>query len=255
MLFGSADNFFYYPFIITAIMSFISTWIATALLLHYYSKKLGFVRYLIVVSLPLIYFVSQFQLQFLDLFYSIRLSNPVLFNIVYTVAFSRAKSLGGLLFGFAFWVIARSLKNGIVKECVTISGYGIMLLFISNQPSELNNAPYPPFGIISVSCISIASYLTLIGIFFTAIYVAHDARLRKDIRESVEQHSNLLDKIGTSQLQREILAKVAKFKNTYNEPQVLEALPKDEEIREYIAEVIEEITSNKEKNKGKGNTG
>ena len=127
-----------------------------------------------------------------------------------------------------------------------------MLLFISNQPSELNNAPYPPFGIISVSSISIASYLTLIGIFFTAIYVAHDARLRKDIRESVEQHSNLLDKIGTSQLQREILAK---FKNTYNEPQVPEALPTDEEIREYIAEVIEEITSNKEKNKGRGNTG
>ena len=36
---------------------------------------------------------------------------------------------------------------------------------------------------------------------------------------------------------------------------LLEALPKDEEIREYIAEVIEEITSNKEKNKGRGNTG
>jgi hypothetical protein len=52
---------------------------------------------------------SQFQTLFLHVFTPFRLSDPILFGIVYTLIFSAAKPAGGILFGVAFWIIARIL--------------------------------------------------------------------------------------------------------------------------------------------------
>lgn len=132
-------------------MSFILTWIATVLLLHSYSRKLGRIKYWILVSIPLIYFLSQFQLAFLNIFTPFRLSEPILFGIVYTLFFSATIPAGGVLFGIAFWSVARNLGRDIVKQYMMISAYGMMLLFSSNQVSGLVLAPYPPFGLATVS--------------------------------------------------------------------------------------------------------
>ncbi|MFI5405837.1 MAG: hypothetical protein ACHQ1D_04910, partial [Nitrososphaerales archaeon] len=62
-------------YFITSILSFISTWFATVLLLQYsYSTKLGRAKYWVIVSIPLVYFLSQFQTQLIDLFTPFRLS-------------------------------------------------------------------------------------------------------------------------------------------------------------------------------------
>ncbi|MGH9982767.1 MAG: hypothetical protein ACRD8W_02280 [Nitrososphaeraceae archaeon] len=89
------------------------------------------------------YFLSQFQPLFLFTFDEFRLSDPVLFGIVYTLLFSISKPLGGVLFGVAFWIVARNLKDSKVKGYLIISAYGMTLLFASNQPSALLLVPYP----------------------------------------------------------------------------------------------------------------
>lgn len=46
---------------VSSVAAFTMTWAATAFLLQHYSKKIGNARYWIILSLPLTYFVGQFQ--------------------------------------------------------------------------------------------------------------------------------------------------------------------------------------------------
>jgi len=67
----SGYNIFYQGYVVTSIISFILTWIATVPLLHSYSKRIGRAKYWILVSIPLVYFLSQFQFVFVDMFSSL----------------------------------------------------------------------------------------------------------------------------------------------------------------------------------------
>jgi hypothetical protein len=59
--FLGVDEIFQSGYLITSILSFILTWVATVVLLHHYSGRLGRTKYWIVVSIPLVYFLSEFQ--------------------------------------------------------------------------------------------------------------------------------------------------------------------------------------------------
>ena len=120
--------------IVTAILSFILLWVATAFLLREYSKRIGRITYWTLISIPLVYFLSQFPALFFDLFDSLIISNPTLFGIVITLIFNLSKIAGGILFGIAFWTIARHLPdNTAVKSYMIIAAYGLVLFYISNQ--------------------------------------------------------------------------------------------------------------------------
>src|ERR671921_140793 len=51
-------------YIVTSILSFILLWLATALLLREYSKRIGKIAYWALVGIPLVYFLSQFPALF-----------------------------------------------------------------------------------------------------------------------------------------------------------------------------------------------
>ena len=85
----------------------------------------------------------------------------------------------------------------------------------------------------------------LAGIYSSAISVAQDSRLRRTIRNSVQQQSSLLDKIGTAQMQQEIENSVlstikSQAENLRTETGIDTSLDEDE-IKEYMNEVIAEI--------------
>ena len=204
----SVYDIFNSGYVITSVMSFILTWIATVFLLHNYSRKLGRVKYWILVSIPLIYFLSQFQPLFLNVFEPFRLSEPILFGVVYTLFFSATIPAGGILFGIAFWSVARNMSRNIVKKYMMISAYGMMLLFSSNQASGLVLTPYPPFGLTTVSFFGLGAYLIFIGIYSSAISVAEDSSLRQSIRTLAMKESKLLDSIGMAQMEQEIQGRV-----------------------------------------------
>ena len=193
---------------VASIVSFILLLVATALLLREYSKRVGRITYWVLVSIPLVYFLSQFPALFFNLFGSLIISNPTFFGIVLTLFFSLSKIAGGILFGIAFWTIAKYLPNNTaVKNYMIIAAYGLILFFISNQAGyslfQLGGV-YPPFGLIIITIIGFSSYLMLIGIYSSAISVGQDSRIRRSIRKSIQQQASLLDKIGTAQMQQEI---------------------------------------------------
>lgn len=231
-------------YIITFIVSFLITWIATILLLHHHSKKIGIAKYWILVTIPLVYFLSQFQPIFLDLFSDYRMSNPILFDVLYTVIFNLSKPIGGILFGIAFWIAARSVQNKIVKDYLRISGYGLLLLFASNQATVLINSPYPPFGMAAISFVGLSSYLIYIGIYSSAASVAQDIKLRKSIKNSVERQLDLLRNIGTAEVEREMMKRILGVTKAMSveisEQTGVEPSLEEQDINDYVNEVIKE---------------
>jgi hypothetical protein len=122
---------------------------------------------------------SQFGYVFLGLFTSFRTSQPILFGVVYSLFFIGSVPAGGILFGIAFWSIARNIRSNVVKQYKMILAYGMMILFSSNQASALVRFFYPPFGLVTLSFFGMASYLIFIGIYSSAISVAEDSELRE----------------------------------------------------------------------------
>jgi hypothetical protein len=141
---------------------------------------------------------------FLNLLTPFRLSDPISFGIVYTLFFSATKPVGGILFGIAFWTMAKSITRNVVKDYMIFSVYGIMLLFTSNQIIGVILAHYPPYGLVTISFLGIASFLVLIGIYSSAITVSEDSKLRQSIRNFARKESRLLNSIGTAHMEQEI---------------------------------------------------
>jgi hypothetical protein len=245
--FSSVYDFFNGGYVVTSVMSFILTWAATVLLLHGYSKRLGLAKYWILVSVPLVYFLGQFQLLFLDLFTPLRLSEPILFGVAYTLFFSATIPAGGVLFGIAFWSVARNITRDTVRRYMMISAYGMMLLFSSNQASTLVLVPYPPFGLATVSFFGLASYLLLVGIYSSAISVAEDSNLRRTIRGFAIKESKLLDTIGTAQMEAKIQKKVITltkhFQDRLTEESGIQSSLTEEDIKDYLEQVLKEVNN------------
>jgi hypothetical protein len=237
------------------------SWVATIVILRHYSSRLRKVKYIAILSLPLVYFLLQFLPQFQDLLATLPQSEFVSF--VYNFIFTFSKAIGGILFGIAFWVIARSLDHkSVVRDYMILSAYGLVLMFISNQAVVLVNIFYPPFGIVTVSLMGLASYLLLLGVYSSAISVSEDSKLRKSIRNYALKESRLLDSIGIAQMEQQIQKKVIEFtkQNQYQmaEETGIQSSLTEEDMRQYLEQVIREVkmqrTSDKKSRTNGGKT-
>jgi len=196
------------------------------------------------VSLPLIYFLLQFLPSTLSTISSLPQSEFVFF--VYTLVFTFSKPVRGILFGIAFWVIARTLGHtSIVRDYMIISACGLVLLFMSNQAVLLVNLIYPPFGLVTVSFMGLSSYLLLLGVYSSAISVSEDSKLRQSIRQSILAEPKLLDSIGTAQMEQEIekrvLALTKQNQDRMAEESGIQSSLTEEDMKEYLQQVIEEV--------------
>jgi hypothetical protein len=207
---------------ITSVTSFFLMWAATVILINYYSKIIGKVKYWVLVSIPLLYFLASFQPLIVNSFLPFRQANPILFGLTYTLFFSAAKPAGAVLFGVAFWILARNLVEKSVKNYMLICSYGIIILFAANQPIGLLLTPYPPFGLATISFLGLSSFLVLLGIYSSAISVSEDSALRKSIRSLTMKEARLLDAIGIAQMEQVIERKVIAFTKQNQERMVEE---------------------------------
>ena len=133
-----------------------------------------------------------------------------------------------------------------------ISAYGVSLLFTANQPLGLVFAPYPPFGLVTICFMGLASYLFHLGIYSASISVSEDSKLRQSIRKAtILESTKFLDSIGTAEMVQEIERKVVSMTtaskiNIENETRVSSSLD-EEDMREYLQEAIQEIKGVRDK--------
>lgn len=243
---GTTNGLLDSTYIIFSILSFILIWLATTMLLRYHSKKTGRVKYWISVGLPLIYFTSQFFSLFLNIFVPLLRSDPVFYGILLTFIFTFSKLVGGIFFGFAFWLMAKSIRpDSIVRKYMIIAAYGLIFLFISIQVNGIIVTSYPPFGLVTVMFVGLSCYMVLIGIYSSAISVSEDSKLRQSIRTLAIKESKLLDSIGTAHMEQEIIKQVIKM-TKQNQSKMVEASGiepslTEEDMKTYLEKVIAEV--------------
>jgi hypothetical protein len=243
---GSVTDLLNSSLAVSLVASFMLSWSATVLLLNYLSRRLGKAWYWAILSLPLAYFLIQFLPVFLNVFALFPQSVYSVFY-TYTLFFTFSRPAGAILFGLAFWIITRKLRDSesIVIDYMIISGIGLVLLFVSNQAIIFTQEPYPPFGFVSVSFMGLSSYLVLMGVYSSAINISEDSRLRSSIRNFAIKEANLLDSIGMAQIEQEIQKRVITFTKRNQERMAeetgIQSSLKEEDMKSYLQEVMKEI--------------
>jgi hypothetical protein len=125
-----------------------------------------------------------------------------------------------------------------------ISGWGIFLIFSTNQAEEQIVGPYPPFGVATITVLNIAAFLILIGIYNSAVLVSANNDLRKSVYKYALE-SKLLGQIGRAEVEIEMQKAVMKITNgkknlitkTDEEPIELDG----RELKKYLEFVIHEV--------------
>ena len=249
-------NFLSYAYDITLFLSFVLAWVATVGMLKEYSKRKNKFVYWLVVSLPLIFFLSRYEValyyifsnQAADILASIDLSSNIYAYETLQKIIDWNLQLGGLFFGIAFFAVAIKLPSGgQQRNAMIITGIGIMILFGSKDISTLVIVSYPPLGAVSVAFTGLASYLVYIGIYNAASLTARDKSLRRDLRQQVENNMMLLKSIATSQdeldIEKNVKAVISLSSQWQENNRQYEMTI--EEVREIARDVILEVKKSK----------
>ena len=91
-----------------------------------------------------------------------------------------------------------------IRIFMILSGWGILLIFSADQGGTATLAPYPPFGVVTATALVVAGYLTLLGIYNSAVLVSTSNTLRASIQRRAME-SKLLGLIGQAQMEREMV--------------------------------------------------
>ena len=90
-------------FDVLSLVSFLFMWIATVALLSQFRYKMGRLKFLLLMSIPLSYYLFPFQGYFGDVFFPLLVEAPVAFTVIYILIFSATKQVGAVFFGLTFW--------------------------------------------------------------------------------------------------------------------------------------------------------
>jgi hypothetical protein len=247
-------GFVYSSYVISGIVSFVSMWVSTTLLLRHYARKLGRIKFWVMVIVPLVYFLTPFIPSFLSQIAAPLVnSDPIFAGVLFTLVFAASKPAGGILFGIAFWSVARSVRaSSIVRDYMIMSALGVVVLFVSTQGSVIT-AYYPPFGLVTVCYVGLSAFMMVIGLYSAAISVSEDEKLRKTIRRNALEESKLLDSIGTAQMGQEIERKVMQIerkvmemaKEDADELEIqtgVKSSMEEPDMKKYLEEVMQEVS-------------
>ncbi len=234
---GSQINLVYQ---IASTIAYILTWIATVKMLYPYIKKLGKIKFWIIMSVAMVYYLINYPLFVLGYF------NPSEVDAMTKILiFSMAGILSGIIFGAAFLAVARTLrKDSILRNHMIIAAYGFLLFYISGS-AWAAQAAYPPFAIVSVSLIGLSCYLIYTGLYSSAVTVSQDTTLRLSIKKSITEQANFLHGMGSAHMEQELQSTVMKIAKKHSdvltEKTGVESSMTETDIKEYMAMVLSEI--------------
>ena len=219
-------------------IAFVFRWIASTTLLRGAYQMVGKLplSFWIILSLPLIlYLVGKMP----GFFYGESLAGVDEEYRYYFRILFRAGTIGGnIVFGLAFFVIARRIASSRIKDYLIITGIGDTIVGIALSTSALE----PTYGAAAHSLVLLSSYLFSIGLYVCAISLAQDSSLRKTIRKS---NIGLVDNIGTAQMEQEVRKRVLKMveegKDKMEEQTGgLSYSVTENDVREYVGLVVDE---------------
>jgi hypothetical protein len=244
--FNTLDNLYFVSYLI----SFITAWIATATLLHHYSYKVGKAKYWLITTVPMIFFAAQFIPLYTSVFLPLIKFDPFFTSTLVTIIATLSKPFAGLMLGIGFWTMASVVeKNSPIRRYLVFTGFGLFLLFSANQAILMSIAPYPPYGIATITVMGLSAYMIVIGLYTSTISISQDSRLRSYIRRLASPQSTLFDSIVSAESSKEIEQKVMEVVKKHSfgmeDQSGIETSLDDVEVQRYLKEVIEEVKRHK----------
>ena len=221
------------------VFPYLFTWLAVATLLRQYYQTIRIgklpLKFWIILSIPMALYLIGSGLIF-------HAYDP--YRFYFRILF-RAGTIGSsVLFGLAFYLITRRTGEAVnvtaekVKDYLTISSIGVILIGISFSTSALQQT----YGVAAHSLVLLASYLFTVGLYSSAIAVSQDSSLRTSIRASLLE---LVDNIGTAQMEQEIEKRVLKVareqQEVLRERSEIESSLTERDMKEYLEQVIKEV--------------
>lgn len=229
---------------IISILSFISVWIASAVMMNTYSRRIGKIRYWTIISIPLIYFLFPFEKNVFNIFQSLAVSSPVLYGILDVTIFSATKQIGALFFSLVFMAASTLVTKHEMQKYLLISAIGMAILYGSIEIDTLQFATYPPFGVVTASFIPMGAYLVFAGILLSARLVAQDKVLRREFYNTAKSQLTLLKTIGITEMEKEL---IKKYKSMDKRARALEERSpfEKDDVKEALHGLVDELDKQK----------
>jgi hypothetical protein len=228
---------------ITYNLSFVLFWGSTALFLYGHVRKLGKWKYWSIMVLILVSFLSYLGFVFPELELPQELQEAEL-DIVPGILFSTYSAIAGaFLFGIGFLLLSREFRSRReLSDHMISAAIGFFILFISNG-ATIFEAAYPPFGLVNVLIVPLASYLVFHGIYYSTISLSKDNQLRRSVKKSILTESSFIEKMGEAEMEISIQDAVrgALERNVLSEDQEIEPSLTKENLKSYMNEVLREI--------------
>jgi hypothetical protein len=234
------SNLEYYNLLNSTVLpiAFVFRWIASTTLLRSVYQRIGKlpISFWIILSLPLIlYLVGKMP----GFFSGESLAGvDEAYRYYFRILFRAGTIAGNILFGLAFFVIARKMASSKLKDYLIITGIGDTIVGIALSTSALE----PTYGAAAHSLVLLSSYLFSIGLYVSAISLSQDSSLRKSIKKSMV---SLIDDIGTAQMEQEFKKKISGIvENSRDEIEEqtggLSYEVTDNDIKEYMELILDE---------------
>ena len=225
-----------------SIISFVSIWIPTVILLKSYSLRFGKLKFWLLVSLPLAYFTLPFIMDKINLLDFLFVSYDRQSILLYSLIFGPSKQVGGFLFGLIFLIMARNIKRKPIRLFINLTGIGISLLFGSTILYGLQYIVSPPFGVITLLFMNLASYMVFFGLYISVRELSRDQKVYRELYK-LKQEFSIIKNLSKAEMERTLSKKIAVI---LNKPEIKanSIVGLDENIsdyKEWVSEVMEVV--------------
>ncbi len=226
------------------VIYFVLFWACTILLLHHHIHKVGKIKFLTLVALPLILFYFQFVYTYEDFF---TISNELRFdeNIAFALQLFIATLLTafcGILFGWGLLSVAKLLKiSPQVERFLKIASVGVVTFFISANATVASGG-MPPFGIPNLVFLPFSSILIYVGVFYSVTSISNDISIKKFIKNSAYKELEIMGNLAQSQMidnmKSKVLSMTKKYSKEIHQRNESESVETEEDLKSYLDEAI-----------------
>jgi hypothetical protein len=219
-------------------IAFVFRWLASTTLLRSFHQTVGKLppSLWIILSLPLVFYLVGKMPGFFsgESFLGVDEEYRYYFKLLFRIG----NVAGNILFGFAFFMVARRMTSPKLKDYLIIAAIGDTIVGLALSTSGLQQT----YGIAGHSLLLLSSYLFSIGLYLSAIALSQDSSLRKSIKRSAVR---LIDDIGSAQMEQQIEGRVKKLvreqqKELEEQTGGFSDDVSENELKEYMELVIEE---------------
>jgi hypothetical protein len=226
--------------------------IASYLLLSHYSEKIN--RYKLIFILTVVFLL--YMTSNLDSYGILEISDDEENLFYYYIFQSLITTIGGVIFGYSFWIVANKLElDNPIRKYLIMTAIGFIIIYTVTQTTVIATA-FPPYGLASLSFIISSIYLVNFGLYSSAISLSHDIQLRNKIRSLTITHKSLLGNIGQAQMTSELQKAITDVKDVVDKEEQelkektgIDSTMNEEMVQDYMEQVLQEIMKSKNKNK------